>query len=306
MANNKSIYDVYFEAGESEGEYAASLSDVQNIWTGIDASRKDLSFDLERIGRTVDSLQAVTELGSTIAGGMESRKEFKSKDLIGTQTEIARQDYMQGLGSQEGSLNWEDFKKTTEGRDYISNFTPVKIGTGGKMWDDYTTLEKMYEKPLYRFGGEDVGHAYSKSDVQGISQFSRYGTPKLDVFQTSLYDEATSSLPPNRTNPITKTVIPELPKKYDPMTGTGEKYDPMVGTGEKYDPMVGVPVTQTTTSNLPGLKVSREELQRFQSSDEYNKTSGKSPLTQYYNWQNSQKGNQTKTAEQLLKENPYK
>ena len=170
MANNKSIYDVYFEAGESEGEYAASLSDVQNIWTGIDASRKDLSFDLERIGRTVDSLQAVTELGSTIAGGMESRKEFKSKDLIGTQTEIARQDYMQGLGSQEGSLNWEDFKKTTEGRDYISNFTPVKIGTGGKMWDDYTTLEKMYEKPLYRFGGEDVGHAYSKSDIKSSTK----------------------------------------------------------------------------------------------------------------------------------------
>ena len=193
MADNKSIYDVYFEAGASEGEYEASLSGIQDIWSGIESSRGDLAFDLDRIGRTVDSLQAVTELGATLAGGAESRKEFETKDLKATQTEIAKQSY--DKQKAEGAPSWDELDKN-ERTDIMAYYTPTKVGAGGKLWSDYTTLEQMWEKPLYRFGGEDVSHAYSKSDVQGISQFSKYGTPKLDVFQTSvpsLYDEATSS-----------------------------------------------------------------------------------------------------------------
>ena len=192
MADNKSIYDVYFEAGESEGEYEASLSGLQDIWSGIEFSRSDLAFDLDKIGRTVDTLQAATELGSTIAGGFESRKEFETKDLKATQTEIARQSYERITKGDVTALSWDELDKNKR-KDFMAEYTPVKVGAGGKLWSQYTKMEQLWERPLYRFGGEDVGHAYSKTDVQGISEYSRYGTPKLDVFQTSLYDEATAS-----------------------------------------------------------------------------------------------------------------
>ena len=52
------------------------------------------------------------------------------------------------------------------------------------------------------------------------------------------------------------------------------------------------PITKQPIAKLPGLKVGIEELQAFQSSDKYDKTSGKSALTQYANWQKSPKGNQ--------------
>jgi hypothetical protein len=195
MANNKSIYDVYFEAGASEGEYEASLSGIQDVWTGIESSRGDLAFDLARIGRTVDTLQAGTELISTVAGGFESREDFQKKDLIGAQTEIAKQAYERITKGDATALSWDELEKSKR-TDFMAEYTPIKVGAGGKLWSQYTKMEQLWEKPLYRFGGEDVGHAYSKTDVQGISQFSKYGTPKLDVFQTivpSLYDEATSS-----------------------------------------------------------------------------------------------------------------
>ena len=192
MPESKSIYDVYFEAGESEGEYEASLSGLQDIWSGIEFSRSDLAFDLDKIGRTVDTLQAATELGSTIAGGFESRQDSQRKDLIGAQTEIAKQSYERITKGDVTALSWDELDKNKR-KDFMAEYTPVKVGAGGKLWSQYTKMEQLWERPLYRFGGEDVGHAYSKTDVQGISEYSRYGTPKLDVFQTSLYDEATAS-----------------------------------------------------------------------------------------------------------------
>ena len=219
MANNKSIYDVYFEAGEAEGEYGASLSELGNIWSGIEFSRGDLAFDLERIGRTVDTLQAATELGATVAGGIESRKEFETKDLTATQSEIARQSYEKQKA--EGAPSWDELDRN-ERADIMANYTPTEVGAGGKLWSEYSTLEKMWEKPLYRFGGEDVGHAYAKSDVQGISQFSKYGTPKLDVFQTSLYGEAT-----NQNIPVSPGST--QPTKYETLETTTEAIDQMSG-----------------------------------------------------------------------------
>ena len=195
MADNKSIYDVYFEAGASEGEYEASLSGIGDIWSGIESSRGNLAFDLDRIGRNVDTVQAGTELISTIGGGAESREDFQKKDLIGAQTEIAKQAYERITKGDATALSWDELDKNKR-TDFMAEYTPIKVGAGGKLWSQYTKMEQLWEKPLYRFGGEDVGHAYSKTDVQGISQFSKYGTPKLDVFQTivpSLYDEATSS-----------------------------------------------------------------------------------------------------------------
>lgn len=231
MPESKSIYDVYFEAGESEGEYEASLSGLQDIWSGIEFSRSDLAFDLDKIGRTVDTLQAGTELISTVAGGFESRQDFQRKDLIGAQTEIAKQSYERITKGDVTALSWDELDKNKR-KDFMAEYTPIKVGAGGKLWSQYTGLEKMWEKPLYRFGGEDVGHAYSKTDVQGISQFAKYGTPKLDVFQTSLYDEATG--------------LGGQPTKYEQLETPTESIDQMGG-----EPVYNEPSSKNTVEKQP-------------------------------------------------------
>ena len=271
MANNKSIYDVYFEAGEAEGEYGASLSELGNIWSGIEFSRGDLAFDLERIGRTVDTLQAATELGATVAGGIESRKEFETKDLTATQSEIARQSYEKQKA--EGAPSWDELDRN-ERADIMANYTPTEVGAGGKLWSEYSTLEKMWEKPLYRFGGEDVTHAYSRSDVQGISQFSRYGTPKLDVFQTSLYDEATAS------------------SGVDYLKESGLTEEGVLQSSIDKGPPSVNPVTKQPVAKLPASPV--------------NIVAKEPPSVVKNNITENYKRNKVKTGEQLLKEFPYR
>jgi len=236
MPESKSIYDVYFEAGESEGEYEASLSGLQDIWSGIEFSRSDLAFDLDKIGRTVDTLQAGTELISTVAGGFESREDFQRKDLIGAQTEIAKQSYERITKGDVTALSWDELDKNKR-KDFMAEYTPIKVGAGGKLWSQYTGLEKMWEKPLYRFGGEDVGHAYSKTDVQGISEYSRYGTPKLDVFQTSI---------PSLLGEATGQNIPVKPTKYETLETSTADLDQMGG-----EPVYNEPSSKNTVEKQP-------------------------------------------------------
>ena len=280
MANNKSIYDVYFEAGASEGEYEASLSGIENIWSGIEFSRGDLAFDLEKISRTVDTLQAGTELISTVAGGFESRKEFETKDIKATQTEIARQAYDKQKG--EGAPSWDELDKN-ERTDIMAYYTPTKVGAGGKLWSQYTKMEQLWENPLYRFGGADIGHAYSKTDVQGISEFSRYGKPKLDVFQTSLYGEAMA--PSGRV--IDRSNIDYLKESGVDQYGEAE----LLRASREGRPPVN-PVTKEPVAELPASPV--------------NIVAKEPPSVVKNNITENYKRNKVKTGEELLSQFPYK
>ena len=193
MANGKSIYDVYFEAGESAGQYEASKAAIGGIWDEIGQGREDLAFEQQRISETLDTLTAATELGAQYFGGKQAQEEFETSDLPQTQKEIARQQYLKSIEGVEGAPSWDELDKN-ERADIISAYAPIKIGAGGKQWDTYTTLEKLWEKPLYRFGGKEQDFVFKKSDVMGISQFSKYGmVPDIKAFKTSLYDEASKS-----------------------------------------------------------------------------------------------------------------
>jgi len=206
MANNKSIYDVYFEAGESAGEYEASKTAISGIWDEIGQSREDLAFEQQRISDTVDTLASALELGGEYFGSKAAQKEFESSDLPQTQKEIAKQQYEKG--KVEGAPSWDELDKN-ERADIIAVYAPIKIGAGGREWDTYSTLDKLWEKPLYRFGGKDQDFVFKKSDVKGISQFSKYGmVPKIDAFKTSLnlYDEASKS-----GSPIVPPITPPNP-----------------------------------------------------------------------------------------------
>jgi hypothetical protein len=188
MANGKSIYDVYFEAGESAGEYEASKTAIAGIWDEIGQGREDLAFEQQRISETLDTLTAATELAGEYFGSKAAQKEFETSDLPQTQKEIAKQQYEKG--KVEGAPSWDELDKN-ERADIISAYAPIKIGAGGREWDTYSTLDKLWEKPLYRFGGKDQGFVFKKSDVMGISQFSKYGMmPDINAFKTSLYSEA--------------------------------------------------------------------------------------------------------------------
>jgi len=233
MANSKSIYDVYFEAGESAGEYEASKSAIGGVWDWIGQSREDLAFEQQRIGETIDTLTAATELGAQYFGGKQAQKEFESSDLPAVQKEIAKQQYEKQMG--EGAPSWDELDKN-EQTDIIASYTPTEVGAGGKLWDTYSKLEKLFEKPLYRFGAQEEGFVFNKSDVMGISQFSKYGmTPKLDVFKTSLYGEATGK-------PTRETSIEEMGQ----MSGEIYNEPPPVNTVTK-QAKVELPTTKKQT-----------------------------------------------------------
>jgi hypothetical protein len=65
------LYNIGFQSGLSSGEYEASLADIADVSTNIEFSRQNLQTDLQRIDRTLDTVQSVAELGSTIYGGRQ-------------------------------------------------------------------------------------------------------------------------------------------------------------------------------------------------------------------------------------------
>ena len=285
MANSKSIYDVYFEAGESAGEYESSKSAIGGVWDWIGQSREDLAFEQQKISETIDTLTAATELGAQYFGGKQAQKEFESSDLPAVQKEIAKQQYEKQMG--EGAPSWDELDKN-EQADIITSYTPTEVGAGGKLWDTYSKLEKLFEKPLYRFGGQEEGFVFNKSDVMGISQFSKYGmTPKLDVFKTSLYGEATHQKIPSSTLYSSDAIYTSKP-----LETSIEEMGQMSGEIYNEPPPVNT-VTKQAVTKLP-------ESQEV----EVNKESEVGPYKGGYKYSNQFP--RIKTGEELLSQFPYK
>ena len=111
---NKSIYDVYFGAGKAAGEYESSLRGVSDVWGDIEQSQKLGALKTQRRERGLDTLLAGTELISQVAGGLESRKEFKS-----------------ALARVGGSMG--------------EGIVGQKVGKGGQSWGELNPLEKLFQ-----------------------------------------------------------------------------------------------------------------------------------------------------------------
>ena len=177
MPNGISSYNVYKGAGEAMGEFESSLGDVEGIWGDVDYSREMSSLKTQQRESNLDSLMAVTELGSTLYGGWKAKKEFKG-DLTSAQQMAAKKIY---------------------GADYtpdqLSKVKPFEVGAEGEDWGDLSPLQKMFQEKQYRFGAGDDSYTMGKADITAAAGLWKYGTsPDISGFKTpSMMDEASGT-----------------------------------------------------------------------------------------------------------------
>ena len=229
MPEAKSIYDVYAGAGKSMGAYESSLRGVEDVWGDIQFKQARTAQRGERRERSLDTLLAATELGSTLYGGWQAQQEFKQETLPGMQKIAAKEAYSEGLGMEKGAKKWSEFRKTDPGKAFIEGYAPKQVGKGGKQWGEISAWEKMWQKPMYQFGEGEGAYTIGKSDITGITGMAKYGV-ESDISQ---YQEAISggtatagakTKTPETKTPETKpaTTLPTLEKKEEPVVAKEE------------------------------------------------------------------------------------
>ena len=137
MPKGKSVYDTYFEAGASMGDYSSSLQKVADVWSNVDFSREKSAWETERRERNLDTLLAATELVATVGGSMTGFKEGSSAIQM-----------KQAESGYSGDLDWEEFKTTEKGKEHIGLYSPQKIGRGGEPWEK-GKFENLWQSPRY-------------------------------------------------------------------------------------------------------------------------------------------------------------
>ena len=139
----KSIYETSFAAGHTGGLYEADLQGVGDVWSDIESSRAMTSVKGQRRERTLDMILAATELTSQVAGGLQSRQEFKSS--------------LKAVGADIDPSGKTSFEK-------------VKVGG----------LKKLFQEPSYKIGDKVMSKADITTAGQML-QYG--GSPKYDRFK---------------------------------------------------------------------------------------------------------------------------
>ena len=200
MPNGNSIYDVYFGAGEAAGEYESSLRDIEDVWGDIAHKREKFAWETETRETNIDTLMSAVELGGELYGGYEAKEKFKISKT-GVQKLAAKKAYEKSIKGVEGATLWGDLDDITR-QEFIEKFTPTKIGEGGELWSDVGGFKKMFQKPQWKFGEGKESYTLGKEDVSILSQAAKYGyKPEMDIFRTSLLEEATGVKAPVKTIP---------------------------------------------------------------------------------------------------------
>ena len=200
MPNGNSIYDVYFGAGEAAGEYESSLRDIEDVWGDIAHKREKFAWETETRETNIDTLMSAVELGGELYGGYEAKEKFKISKT-GVQKLAAKKAYEKSIKGVEGATLWGDLDDITR-QEFIEKFTPTKIGEGGELWSDVGGFKKMFQKPQWKFGEGKESYTLGKEDVSILSQAAKYGyKPDMDIFRTSLLEEATGAKSPVKTTP---------------------------------------------------------------------------------------------------------
>ena len=178
MPKGKSVYDTYFEAGASMGDYSSSLQKVADVWSNVDFSREKSAWETERRERNLDALLAATELVATVGGSRIGFKEGSSSIQM-----------KQAEAGYSGDIDWEEFKTTEKGKEHIGLYSPQKIGRGGEPWEK-GKFENLWQSPRYQFG-EDVVMSGSEVRKYGrdVKEYGKFGVDlPVDVYK-SMHEE---------------------------------------------------------------------------------------------------------------------
>ena len=206
MPKGKSVYDTYFEAGASMGDYSSSLQKVADVWSNVDFSREKSAWETERRERNLDALLAATELVATVGGSRIGFKEGSSAIQM-----------KQAESGYSGELDWEEFKTTEKGKEHIGLYSPQKIGRGGEPWEK-GKFENLWQSPRYQFG-EDV--VMSKSQIReygrDVKDYGKLGVKlPTDIYKGESmhaeyragYDPEKSWYPGKHAKKIAQTIVP--------------------------------------------------------------------------------------------------
>ena len=163
---NKSLYDVYFGAGQSAGQYEAQKQEVGDVWSDIDWSQKLTAQRGARRETNLDTILAGTEMLSQFGQGLEAQKQWKGE-----------------FGSVQSKLG--------EGQ---------RVGRSGKSWEDTGFIEKLFSGKQYKFGGGQVMDkaqiAITGRQLQSGQEvnFDRF-KPESAAAEVGLSNKATQSKP---------------------------------------------------------------------------------------------------------------
>ena len=139
---NKSLYDVYFGAGQSAGQYEARKQEVGDVWSDIDFSKQLGAQRTASRERNLDTILAATEMVSAVGQGVEAKQEWEGH-----------------LGRVEESIGEKG----------------QRIGRSGKAWEDTGFIEKLFSGKEYKFGSGESARVMGKSDITTAGQTLQYG-----------------------------------------------------------------------------------------------------------------------------------
>ena len=154
----KSLFSAGIGAGKASGRYQSSLYDITNRYGEMEFAGKKASLDIENLNKKVATAASVLEIGSTLAGGYEDRKELEGEYLPALEESRFKKEY-------KGKLSFEEFK-AQEPEKYAQKFESSKVERS--IWD-----RLKGDKQMYQFGFDDDAKQFSKTDLTAAGKYAK-------------------------------------------------------------------------------------------------------------------------------------
>ena len=158
MAKSKSLFSAGLSAGKSSGKYQASLYDISSSYDEMDFIGKKAALDISNLTNKVSAAASFLEIGSTLAGGWEDRKELEGEYLPALEESRFKKEY-------KGKLSFEEFK-TQEPEKYTKQFESYKVDRS--IWD-----KLKGDKQMYQFGFDDDAKQFSKTQLTAAGKYAK-------------------------------------------------------------------------------------------------------------------------------------
>jgi hypothetical protein len=154
----KSLFTAGLGAGKASGKYQASLYDITNQYGEIEFAGKKAALDIKNLTSKVSTAASFLEIGSTLAGGYEDRKELEGEYLPALEESRFKKEY-------KGKLSFEEFK-AQKPEEYTQKFESYKVERS--IWD-----RLKGDKQMYQFGFDDDAKQFSKTDLTAAGKYAK-------------------------------------------------------------------------------------------------------------------------------------